>query len=65
MKGIVRIRQAVEITGLSRSSIYSKVRKTSPYFDSTFPTLVQLGARSVGFYQSELENWIANLRKAV
>lgn len=65
MKGIVRIKQAVEITGLSRSSIYSKVRKTSPYFDSTFPTLVQLGARSVGFYQSELENWMANLRKAV
>lgn len=64
MKGIVRIKQAVEITGLSRSSIYSKVRKTSPYFDSTFPSLVQLGARSVGFYQSELENWIAGLKKA-
>ncbi len=64
MKGIIRIKQAVEITGLSRSSIYAKVRLTSPYFDSTFPALVKLGARSVGFYESELENWVTSLRKA-
>jgi prophage regulatory protein len=46
-------RKAVEArTGLSRSTIYQRVK------DGTFPAPISLGAKAVGWLQSEIEDWI-------
>lgn len=45
-------------TGLSRSSIYLKIAKNE------FPKPISLGARSVGWLENEVEDWIVACTKA-
>jgi len=49
---IVRLKQAISHTGLSRSSIYLYIKA------GTFPKPIKLGERSIGFIESELNEWI-------
>ena len=49
---IVRLREVMARTGLSRSTIYVWVA------EGRFPKPVPLGARSVGWIESELEKWL-------
>ena len=49
---IIRIRKAIEITGMPRSTIYYNIRK------GTFPASVKISARSVGWVYSEIIAWL-------
>lgn len=49
---ILRLKEVETRTGLSRSSIYAYVKK------GVFPSQVQLGPRSVGWIQGEVEAWL-------
>lgn len=49
---IIRLPLVKARTGLSRSSIYLKIA------DGTFPAPIGLGARSVGWLESEVIAWI-------
>ena len=51
---ILRLRQVIERTGLSRSTIYDHISI------GEFPKQISLGPRSVGWVESEIEEWIAN-----
>ncbi|WP_144203406.1 AlpA family phage regulatory protein [Shewanella sp. KCT] len=59
---IIRLKTLIELTGLSRSSIYEKLNPDSPRFDPSFPQKVPLGARAVGWYQGEVESWLKSIR---
>ncbi|WP_417762228.1 AlpA family phage regulatory protein [Shewanella sp.] len=59
---IIRLKTLIELTGLSRSSIYEKLNPDSPRFDPSFPQKVSLGARAVGWYQGEVESWLKSIR---
>ncbi|MBP9653638.1 MAG: AlpA family transcriptional regulator [Rhodocyclaceae bacterium] len=50
---ILRLPQVKVRTGLSRSAIYQKVSQ------GAFPKPVSLGARAVGWVESEIENWLS------
>jgi prophage regulatory protein len=50
---VIRIKEVMDRTGLSRSTIYLQVR------DGEFPKPINLGSRSVGWLQSEVDSWIA------
>lgn len=52
MKQIYRLKDVINTTGLSRSSIYLLMR------DDKFPRNILLGARSVGWTQLSIEQWI-------
>ena len=56
----IKLPQVINITGLSRSSIYLAIS------EGRFPTQINLGARSIGFLESEIITWmehqIANRR---
>ncbi len=56
---ILRLKRVRELTGLSRSTIYSKLDRRSKQYDPTFPRSVSLGPRAVGFPESEIRAWIA------
>lgn len=59
---ILRRKQVEARTGLSRSSIYARLRqnpKRPGDYDPTFPKPVSIGAKSIGFIESEVEAWIA------
>jgi prophage regulatory protein len=51
---IVRRKQVERLTGLSRSSIYARVRAR------TFPASVRLGGNSVGWYLGDIEAFLAD-----
>jgi prophage regulatory protein len=54
-----RTKTVQERTGLSRSTLYAEIEK------GNFPRQVKLGARAVGWIQSEVEGWIqARIRAA-
>ena len=51
---ILRLKQVLVQTGMSRTSIYRGIRA------GTFPKFVPLGARAVGWRQGEIDAWLAN-----
>ena len=50
---ILRLPNVLDRTGLSRSSVYLRVT------EGRFPRPVSLGARAVGWIETEVEEWIA------
>jgi len=49
---LLRLTQVKARTGLSRSTIYLRIRT------GEFPTQVSLGPRAVGWLEAEIERWI-------
>ncbi len=59
---ILRRNQVEARTGLSRSTIYAKMRpnpKRPGDFDPTFPQPIAVGARAVGWLEHEVSAWLA------
>lgn len=52
---VLRVKQLIERTNLSRASLYVLMAT-----DPTFPTKIKLTARSVGFLESSVDEWIAS-----
>ena len=68
---ILRRKQLEARIGLSRSTIYAKLRmnpKRPADYDPTFPKPVAVGAKAVGWIEAEVDEWliaqIAKSRKA-
>ena len=55
---IIRLRSMLSRTGLSRSMAYDLMAK------DLFPKPISLGARAVGWLESEIDTWIAQRVKA-
>ncbi len=58
---ILRRRQVEARTGLSRSAIYAKLRqnpKRPSDYDPSFPRPISVGAKAVGWIESEIEAWL-------
>lgn len=51
---LIRIKEVVTATGLSRSRIYQYIN------EDRFPSSVSLGGRSVAWVESEIDKWIEN-----
>lgn len=51
-ESILKLPSVQNTTGLSRSAIYERISK------GEFPKPVPLGARSVGWLSSEIDDWI-------
>jgi len=54
-ESIIRLPEVQARTGLSRSTIYDRLKS-----DPSFPRKISLGARAIGFVESEIEAWIQN-----
>lgn len=51
---VARLKAVMDWTGLSRSTLYAMMK------DGLFPQSFALGARSVGWLESDIQNWIAS-----
>lgn len=49
---IYRLKELTELLGISRATIYSWMKQ------GTFPQSVTLGANSVGWKESDIQQWI-------
>ncbi len=54
MSNVLKLAKVMQITALSRSSIYSFMEKGS------FPAAIKLGPRSVGWLEQEIREWLAD-----
>jgi len=61
---ILRMPDVTRQLGICRSTVYQKLDAKGRHFDPDFPRPVKLGASSVGWLSSEIEQWIKNLSKA-
>lgn len=52
VKSILRLPKVKERTGLSRATIYLRMQQGS------FPKSINLGARAVGWLESDIDLWI-------
>lgn len=55
---ILRMSSVVNKIGVARSTIYDWINPKSPRYDATFPKQRRLGMQSVGWIESELDEWL-------
>ncbi|HFK6839682.1 helix-turn-helix transcriptional regulator [Serratia marcescens] len=55
---ILRMSSVVNKLGVARSTIYDWINPKSPRYDATFPKQRRLGMQSVGWLESELDEWL-------
>lgn len=55
---MLRLKDVLGRTGLSRSTIYSKLDASSPHYDERFPKQVRVGSGAVRWIESEINSWI-------
>ncbi|AZK61598.1 MULTISPECIES: helix-turn-helix transcriptional regulator [Pectobacterium] len=60
---ILRMPALVKKLGIARSTIYDWINPKSPRYDETFPKQCRLGNQSVGWLESEIDQWI--LQRAI
>ncbi|MGL5110633.1 MAG: helix-turn-helix transcriptional regulator [Vibrio ordalii] len=58
LRRVVRIKELTRIVGLSRSTIYNKLNPKSKGYDPEFPKPLRLGAASVGWLLSSVDQWL-------
>lgn len=51
---IIREKTVRDRTGLSRSTIYRKMK------DGTFPPKLEISSNGVGWHESEIDRWVAD-----
>ncbi len=58
MNQLINIKQVVDFTGVSRSTIYEMMDEFSPYYDPTFPKKVTITTKRIGWSAWEINQWI-------
>ncbi|CAG8947086.1 AlpA family transcriptional regulator [Escherichia coli] len=63
MVRILRLPAVIHKTGIARATIYDWLNPKSPRYDETFPKKRMLGAKSVGWVESEIDEWLLQRSK--
>lgn len=58
MNQIIRLKEVIAVTGVSRSVIYGKLNPQSKSYDDTFPKPIKLSPMCVGWSAFEVNQWI-------
>ncbi|WP_288408764.1 helix-turn-helix transcriptional regulator [Acinetobacter soli] len=58
MNQIIKIKEVIAVTGVSRSVIYEKLNPQSKCYDATFPKPIKLSVNCVGWSALEVNQWI-------
>lgn len=55
---ILKIDEVLKMTSLSRATHFAKLNEKSKSYDPDYPKPLKLGARSVGYVEQEVINWL-------
>ena len=55
MPRLLRIAEVLELTGISKPTLYRRLR------DGSFPQPVQMGPRTIRFRELDIQTWMAGL----
>lgn len=64
---IIRLKDLMMLTGLSKAAIYDRLKATSPRYDPNFPKQVKLSTSAaingaVGWLESDVLKWLEKCR---
>ncbi|NHB87102.1 helix-turn-helix transcriptional regulator [Photorhabdus tasmaniensis] len=62
---VLRLPAVVSKLGVARSTIYDWLNAKSPRHDPAFPKPYPLGKQSVGWLESELDDWVLQRKQAL
>ncbi|HCM9194254.1 MULTISPECIES: helix-turn-helix transcriptional regulator [Enterobacteriaceae] len=62
---VLRLPAVVSKLGIARSTIYDWLNAKSPRHDPAFPKPYPLGKQSVGWLESELDDWVLQRKQAL
>ncbi len=58
MNQIIKIKDVIEFTSISRAKIYEMINEESKYYDPTFPRPIRLSESRIGWSAWEVNQWI-------
>ncbi|ATO18460.1 AlpA family transcriptional regulator [Acinetobacter sp. LoGeW2-3] len=58
MNQLISIKQVIQFTALSRSTIYAMMDEYSPYYDPSFPKSVKISQNRIAWSAHEINQWI-------
>jgi prophage regulatory protein len=58
MNQIINLKDVIQVTGLSRATIYNIMDKRNKHYDPTFPKQANLTVGRVGWSAWEINQWI-------
>ena len=61
---MLRLPAVIQRIGVARSTLYDWINPKSPRYDPTFPKQKRLGRQSVGWVESEINDWLLNRQSA-
>ncbi|MEG2974619.1 MAG: AlpA family phage regulatory protein [Comamonas sp.] len=60
---VIRLPKLLQILGISRSTVYLKINKSSKYYDKEFPLPIKLGEKAVGWVLQDVFNYIELIKR--
>ena len=60
---VIRLPKLLQILGISRSTVYLKINKSSKYYDKDFPLPIKLGEKAVGWVLQDVFNYIELIKR--
>lgn len=57
---LLRAAQVCQKLQISKSTLYSKLDKSSKYYDPVFPKQIKIGIGSVGWVECQIDQWISD-----
>ena len=60
---IIRPKELLSILGISKSTFYAWQDQNSKYFKPDFPKKVSLGTNSVGYFESDVTQYLKTIKK--
>lgn len=58
MNQLIGLKQVIQFTALSRSTIYAMMDEYSPYYDPSFPKSVKISQNRIAWSAYEINQWI-------
>lgn len=55
---VVRLPVVLQLTGLSKASVYEKLNPKGKHYDPTFPKQIEIGKRARGWRRQEILTWL-------
>ncbi len=55
---VIRLPKLLSILGISRSTVYLKINKSSKYYDKDFPKPIKLGEKAIGWINQDVMEYI-------
>lgn len=55
---ILRPKQACELCGIGRTTLYDKMNPKSKRYDASFPRPIKLSLSAVGWFEQDIIDWL-------